>query len=115
MPSRSAVLRCAALLAAAATGAHAHMSVNPPTVEDEGSYFRVAMRVPHGCGVGEGDDRVYYPTHTVEVNVPAEIAQESTARGEWVPFWPLTVEDQVRLLLLSAFARAVGLRCACGV
>lgn len=88
------MFRFAALVAAClATAANAHMSVNPRTVPDDGSYYRVAMRVPHGCGVGEGDARVYYPTRKVEVIVPPEIALESTARGEWVPFWPLTVED----------------------
>lgn len=104
----SLVVRFAALFAAVASGVQAHMSVNPREVPDEGSYFRVAVRVPHGCGVGEGDDRVYYPTHTVEVNVPAEIAQESTARGEWIPFWPLAVEDQVFYILIlpqRAFVR----------
>ena len=45
----------------------AQMTLNPCTIDDEGSDFRASVRVPHGCKVGEGEDRMYYPTHTVEV------------------------------------------------
>lgn len=69
-----------------------HMSISPDAIEEVGGYFRVAMRVPHGCGVGEGDARVYYPVKRVEVVVPEAIASQSMPRAEWIPFWNATSE-----------------------
>ena len=75
--------------------ASAHVTVDPGTISLDGSYFRVAMRVPHGCGEGEGDDRVYYATERVEGTVPPGIAAESTARAEWIAGWPSSFTDMV--------------------
>lgn len=96
-----------ALLAACCGLASAHVTVNPRVIEPAGSYFRVAMRAPHGCGEGEGDDRVYYPMEKIEVTVPAEIAAESTARGEWIAGWRSSRHEQVRH---RARARVAGWR-----
>lgn len=99
-----------ALLAACCGLASAHVTVNPRVIEPAGSYFRVAMRAPHGCGEGEGDDRVYYPMEKIEVTVPAEIAAESTARGEWIAGWRSSRHEQVRHRALALRARVAGWR-----
>lgn len=61
--ARTVLLTASAL--AALSCALAHVTIKPDVVSVGGEYFRAALRVPHGCGQGEDEDRVYYPVFKV--------------------------------------------------
>lgn len=77
----------------------AHITFKPDTVPFEGSYYRTALRVPHGCGQGDTElgTRVYYPVFKIETTVPASLTAEGTVRPEWIPGWKATFEEHVRV------------------
>jgi uncharacterized protein YcnI len=74
-PLRAALLAAAIFAAASAPPAHAHVTLNPnegPTDQ----YFRVALRVPHGCKAS--------PTVAIRVKLPdGVLAVKPQAKPGW--------------------------------
>lgn len=80
--SRLFLLSAAALTFAVSLPASAHVTADPAMAEP-GSYFRTALRVPHGCGSSA--------TTAIRVGIPEGVV---SVRPQAKPGWQVTIETR---------------------